>query len=130
MFNLEYCVLTTAQPQKFGKMPLGMREFIKHVMIMKPEGLPGAEAVNSGDVVMVSDKSYKLNILAHEISHSIDSHQEVHGITPAGNGGLSVSRLWREQYSRDNATVSDYARTLWPEKVCCLLISRLFSVSI
>ncbi|XXH02644.1 hypothetical protein Hte_009025 [Hypoxylon texense] len=101
----------------FGEMPLGMREFVKHVMVVKPEGLPGAAALSAGDSIYISDTAYKHFIFAHEISHSIDSHQEVPGVTPAGQGGLSSTDTWREEYSKDSATTSPYAHTSWAEKI-------------
>ncbi|KAI1779237.1 hypothetical protein F4818DRAFT_455336 [Hypoxylon cercidicola] len=100
----------------FGKMPLGMREFVKHVMVVKPEGLPGACAISYDDSIVIADTHYQHYIFAHEMSHSIDSHQEVPGVTPRGQGGLSISEHWHDEYSKDSATISDYARTAWPEK--------------
>lgn len=103
-----------------------MREFVKHVMVVKPEGLPGAAAISTGDSIYISDTAYKHYIFAHEMSHSIDSHQEVPGVTPAGQGGISNSDHWRNEYSLDSATTSSYAQTSWAEKVgrntCRILI--------
>ncbi|KAI1404742.1 hypothetical protein F4819DRAFT_483239 [Hypoxylon fuscum] len=110
----------------FGQMPLGMREFVKHVMVVKPEALPGAAAISSGDTIMVTDESYRLFIFAHEMSHSIDSHQEVPWVTPPGKGGLSISKHWQDEYSEDNATISGYARSSWSENLAETGIVALF----
>ncbi|KAI1760306.1 hypothetical protein GGR53DRAFT_526292 [Hypoxylon sp. FL1150] len=114
----------------FGKMPLGMREFIKHVMVVRPEGLPGASAINYMNTIIIAANSYHLRTFAHEISHSLDWDQEVPGVTPEGMGGLSDSDHWREEYSKDNAAVSSYARTKWCEKVCCTLVLNGVPISI
>ncbi|KAI0172563.1 hypothetical protein GGR52DRAFT_591079 [Hypoxylon sp. FL1284] len=100
----------------FGQMPLGMREFTKHVMVVKPEAIPHACGVSSGDTIIMSDECYTLHIFAHEMSHSIDSHQEVPGFTPPGQGGFSDSQHWKEEYSKDSATITAYAQTSWSEK--------------
>ncbi|KAI1092972.1 hypothetical protein F5B19DRAFT_180271 [Rostrohypoxylon terebratum] len=117
----------TTAADMFGRMPLGMREFIKNVIIFKPEDLPGAAAWDAADVIAISDESFKLYILAHEMSHSIDAHVEITGVTPPGQGGLSQSQRWADQYALDNATVSGYARTLWAENLAETGIIALYN---
>ncbi|KAI1392505.1 uncharacterized protein F4822DRAFT_131340 [Hypoxylon trugodes] len=107
----------TTMASMFGKMPLGMREYIRHVMVVEPESIPGAAAVSSGDTILFSDTSYRLYIFAHEMSHSLDSHVPVPGVTLEGHGGLSISQRWADQFRMDTATVSDYARSAWQENL-------------
>ncbi|OTA97535.1 hypothetical protein M434DRAFT_65490 [Hypoxylon sp. CO27-5] len=99
----------------FGKMPLGMREFVRHIIVLKPKDLHGAAAISRGDNIEVSEDSWRLYILAHEMSHSLDSHVSIPGVTQTGQGGLSASQTWKLQFSQDSATVTEYARTLWSE---------------
>ncbi|KAI1408249.1 hypothetical protein F5Y13DRAFT_112537 [Hypoxylon sp. FL1857] len=99
----------------FGKMPLGMREFNRHIVMLKPGDLNGAAAASCGDNIEISEDSWRLYILAHEMSHSLDSHVSIDGVTEAGQGGLSVSQTWKQQFSQDSAAVTEYARTLWSE---------------
>ncbi|OTA62601.1 hypothetical protein K449DRAFT_464727 [Hypoxylon sp. EC38] len=99
----------------FGKMPLGMREFVRHIIVLKPKDLHGAAALSRGDNIEVSEDSWRLYILAHEMSHSLDSHISIPGVTQTGQGGLSASQTWKLQFSQDSATVTEYARTLWSE---------------
>ncbi|KAI1204870.1 uncharacterized protein F4807DRAFT_454352 [Annulohypoxylon truncatum] len=121
-------VNATTMADTFGRMPLGMREFVKHVILFKPKDLPGAAAWDAGDVIAISEDSFRLYVLAHEMSHSIDAHIEVPGVTPSGKGGLSSSKRWAEQYALDNATVSDYARTLWAENLAETGIIALYNI--
>ncbi|KAI0112352.1 hypothetical protein F4776DRAFT_352275 [Hypoxylon sp. NC0597] len=99
----------------FGKMPLSMREFVRHVIVLKPQDLHGAAAISYGDNIQVSEDSWRLYILAHEMSHSLDSHVSIPGVTQPDQGGLSISQTWKLQFSQDSATVTEYARTLWSE---------------
>ncbi|KAI2472217.1 hypothetical protein F4781DRAFT_438438 [Annulohypoxylon bovei var. microspora] len=121
-------VNATTIAEVFGKMPLGMREFIRHMIVFKPKDLPGAAAWNCGDVMAISDDSFRLYVIAHEISHSLDSHVAIPNVTPPGKGGLSTSKRWAEQYGLDNATVSDYARTMWPENLAETGIIALYNI--
>ncbi|XDG07535.1 hypothetical protein ABKA04_007150 [Annulohypoxylon sp. FPYF3050] len=117
----------TTVADMFGRMPLGMREYIKHVIVFKPEDLPGAAAWDAADVLAISEDSFKLFIFAHEMSHSLDAHVEIPGVTPPGQGGLSQSQRWAEQYALDNATVSEYARTQWAENLAETGIIALYN---
>ncbi|KAI1140932.1 hypothetical protein F5Y05DRAFT_292430 [Hypoxylon sp. FL0543] len=99
----------------FGKLPIGMRELVRHIIVLKPKDLHGAAATSGDDNIRISEDSWRLYILAHEISHSMDSHISIPGVTQEGQGGLSTSHAWKEQYSLDSAAVSEYARTSWAE---------------
>ncbi|KAI0883894.1 uncharacterized protein GGS22DRAFT_195054 [Annulohypoxylon maeteangense] len=120
-------VNATTMAEMFGRMPLGMREYIKHVILWKPKDLPGAAAWDAGDVIAISEDSFKLYVFAHELSHSLDAHVQIPGITPPGQGRLSQTRRWAEQFALDNATVSDYARTQWPENLAEVGIIALYN---
>ncbi|KAI1460157.1 hypothetical protein F4805DRAFT_17353 [Annulohypoxylon moriforme] len=121
-------VNATTMADVFGRMPLGMREYIKNVILFKPVDLPGAAAWDANDVIAICDDSFHLFVIAHEMSHSIDAHVQIPGITPPGKGGLSQSQRWAEQYALDNATVSPYARTMWRENLAETGIIALYNI--
>ncbi|OTB07413.1 hypothetical protein M426DRAFT_8786 [Hypoxylon sp. CI-4A] len=113
--------------ETFGKMPLGMREYNRHVIQLKGKDLPGAAAVSAGDTIAISEDSWHIWVFAHEMSHSLDSHVPVPGVTPDGQGGLSISQEWASQFGQDRATVSEYARTKWSENLAETGIVALYN---
>ncbi|KAL7620913.1 hypothetical protein AAE478_008223 [Parahypoxylon ruwenzoriense] len=120
---------STAMADTFGKMPLGMREFVKHVIIMDVDRIKPSAAYSTGDTIVAADEYFKLYILTHEISHSIDSHATVPGVTPPeGGGGLSVSKAWMDLFNHDTAAVTRYARSSWPENLAESGVVALFDI--
>ncbi|KAI0835486.1 hypothetical protein F5Y06DRAFT_306235 [Hypoxylon sp. FL0890] len=112
----------------FGKIPLSMREFIRHIIVLKPKDLQGAAAASNDDNIEFSEDSWCLYILVHEISHSLDSHVFIPGVTQPDQDRLSDSQTWKDQFSQDSATVSEYARTLWTEDLAETGIIALYDI--
>ncbi|KAI0018805.1 hypothetical protein F4780DRAFT_794313 [Xylariomycetidae sp. FL0641] len=98
--------------QAFGRLPLGMREHAKHFLAL-PALRDGNAGLSSGGSTMVADGAWWMNLLVHEVSHSLDSSVALPDVAP--RGGLSDSALWRARYAADAATVSDYGRRGWQE---------------
>ncbi|KAL1868222.1 hypothetical protein VTK73DRAFT_3784 [Phialemonium thermophilum] len=96
---------------RFGRVPLQMREYIRHISHY-PGALNGAAAAtNSGDNIAVGGDSMQMAILAHEISHSLDSH----ALQQYASGQFSLSSIWRDNYNQDSRVPTDYSLTAWAE---------------
>ena len=94
----------------WGQIPLGMREYIRHIGIW-PNVSPGAGAVSAGDNSAYAAGSFKLYIMIHETSHSLDSH----ALLNQAPAPFSTSQFWKDAYNRDSAVTTEYGRTIWPE---------------
>ena len=91
-------------------MPLGMREYIRHIIAL-PHVASGAAALSNGDNIAIGDGYMMVYILTHEMSHSLDSHALLN-IAPAP---FSTGSIWKDNYNQDSAVASEYARSAWPE---------------
>ncbi|KAI1104033.1 hypothetical protein F4804DRAFT_352504 [Jackrogersella minutella] len=121
-------VNATTMADVFGRMPLGMRQYVRHVIVIKQKDTGSAAAWNFGDTITLSEDCYLHYIFAHEISHSLDSHVEAPHVTKPGQGGLSISLYWAQQFILDDATISEYARTQWSENLAETGIIALYNM--
>ncbi|KAI9159155.1 Lipase-like protein [Paramyrothecium foliicola] len=94
----------------FGRLPLGMREFVRHVAVVPNIGT-GAAAYTTGDSILFNDNYLNNHVMVHEAGHSLDSH----GRRDITTSGFSSHAIWRDNYNQDSAVVSAYARTSWAE---------------
>ncbi|KAL8849702.1 MAG: hypothetical protein Q9221_005312 [Calogaya cf. arnoldii] len=85
----------------WGRVPVGSRSYIRHVLSIPNEvGI----ATNGGDnmkLLNIGDDG--LQVLIHEIAHSLDAH--------AYAEPLSISGNWKEKTSRDSHVPDEYAQT-------------------
>lgn len=96
----------------FGRMPLQMREFATHPILVPDfpsEGL-AAYTVSTGPVVFDSD-GLRQYIMAHELSHQLDWHAR----SDISSDAFSSTGDWQDNYNQDSAVVSEYARSSWAE---------------
>ncbi|KAL7917761.1 hypothetical protein ACQKWADRAFT_305971 [Trichoderma austrokoningii] len=86
----------------FGRIPVRMRDFIRHFVF-----IPGAaSAGSSGDnTLMVGN--VEITVFIHEIGHSLDSH----AFNPSYGVPFSTSNIWISNYNLDSAVTDDYAQT-------------------
>lgn len=109
-----------------------MRQFTRHLIVLPSASLPpGCAGVSSDDAIVVGDSALKHFVLAHEISHSLDArNRPTTTPTPNSNSnlpiGISISPTWRASYALDSATVSEYARSAWPEQLAETGVAALY----
>lgn len=86
----------------FGRVPVRMRDFIRHYVF-----IPGAtSAGSSGDnTLMVGNVD--ITVFLHEIGHSLDSH----AFDPSYGAPFSNSNIWISNYNLDSAVTDSYAQT-------------------
>ncbi|KAI5867483.1 hypothetical protein GGS23DRAFT_179519 [Durotheca rogersii] len=118
----------TRMAETFGRMPIGMRELVKHVMIMEFDKMKPAAAYSVADIIAISDEFYMHHIFTHELSHSLDSHIEVPGVTPPNSGGFSSTKAWKDMFDEDTAAISEYGRSGWPENLADSGVVALFDI--
>ncbi|KAK8085108.1 hypothetical protein PG997_006379 [Apiospora hydei] len=99
----------------FGKIPLGMREYVSTIVTLPSLG-PGAAGVTYSEtdipVIGIRYGFFQEELLAHEISHILDFH----ALKQYTNGSdFSTGSWWKGNYSLDGAAVSTYALTKWQE---------------
>ena len=86
----------------FGRLPVRMRQFIRHVI-----SLPGTKSAgSSGDNIQLNGP-IDITVYAHEIGHSLDSH----AFDPKYGAPFSNSQVWIDNYNMDSAVTDDYAQT-------------------
>ncbi|KAI1337151.1 hypothetical protein F5Y15DRAFT_418210 [Xylariaceae sp. FL0016] len=108
----------------FGKIPLGMREYNAH-LISVPEFSSGWAALTQGASTMLRDGVWHWsNVLVHEVTHSVDAFAHL----PVAPDGLSTSQVWRDNYSQDRATISDYGRANWFENLAETAAPALYNL--
>lgn len=86
----------------FGRVPVRMRDFIRHFVF-----IPGTTSAgsNSDNTLMVGNVG--ITVFLHEIGHSLDSHafDASYGV-PFSNGSV-----WISNYNLDSAVTDSYAQT-------------------
>lgn len=86
----------------FGRVPVRMRDFIRHYVFV-----PGNKSAgSSGDnTLMVGDVD--ITVFIHEIGHSLDSHafDASYGVP------FSNSNVWISNYNQDSAVTDSYAQS-------------------
>ncbi|KAM7203792.1 hypothetical protein V8F20_003798 [Naviculisporaceae sp. PSN 640] len=97
-----------AMVKQFGRLPVGMRDFVRHV-ISFPSSRPAPYAfalTGPGDIVMFGDASNDLTIWAHETAHCMDQHS---GARPLGD--FHRTETWIDAFSADTGVPDEYAKT-------------------
>ncbi|KAJ4147525.1 hypothetical protein LMH87_002037 [Akanthomyces muscarius] len=86
----------------FGRMPVRMRQFIRHII-----ALPGQRSAgSSGDNIQMNG-DVEITVFIHETGHSLDSH----AFDPKLGAPFSNGKAWTDAYNKDSAVTDDYAQT-------------------
>ncbi|KAJ3490178.1 hypothetical protein NLG97_g5845 [Lecanicillium saksenae] len=86
----------------FGRMPVRMRQFIRHII-----ALPGQRSAgSSGDNIQMNGDC-EITVFIHETGHSLDSH----AFDPKYGAPFSNGKQWIDAYNKDSAVTDDYARS-------------------
>jgi hypothetical protein len=99
--------------QIFGHIPLGMREFNKHLIAIPTFKKPSVAGASAEGNILIKDDAWAYNILIHELSHALDSHALTHDL--GEDHAFSSGHLWQKQYSQDERSISQYGATSWHE---------------
>lgn len=92
----------------FGRMPVHMREYIRHVI-----ALPGSKSAgSSGDNIQMNG-AVGITVFVHETGHSLDSH----GFDPKYGVPFSNSKTWLDNYNMDTAVCDSYAQSSQQENL-------------
>ncbi|KAI0112351.1 hypothetical protein F4776DRAFT_656962 [Hypoxylon sp. NC0597] len=113
--------------ETFGKIPLGMREYVKNIAVLKPYKLMNSYAVSYNDTIAVADDSFFLYAIAQEMMHSIDSHFSVTNIT-ADNGTTSESDIWKAYHDKSDAVVSNLSAFTWQDNLAETGVISLYDI--
>ncbi|KAK8045393.1 hypothetical protein PG993_005417 [Apiospora rasikravindrae] len=100
--------------ETLGKIPLGMREYASTIVTVPNLGGAAGLSFSEMDIPVIDVRydCFREELLAHEISHILDSH----ALKKYTNGSdFSTSSWWKGNYSLDDAAVSKYALTMWQE---------------
>ncbi|KAI1408250.1 hypothetical protein F5Y13DRAFT_194531 [Hypoxylon sp. FL1857] len=103
--------------QTFGKIPLGMREYVKNLEVLKSEKLTAAYAASYNDTIAVADDPFYLYAMAQEMMHSIDWHVKVLTNVNTVDGPTSESSTWRDHHEKSDAVVSTFAKSTWQDNL-------------
>lgn len=86
----------------FARMPVRMRQFIRHII-----ALPGQRSAgSSGDNIQMNGDC-EITVFIHETGHSLDSH----AFDPRLGVPFSNGKAWTDAYNKDTAVTDDYAQT-------------------
>ncbi|KAK3331803.1 hypothetical protein B0T19DRAFT_438686 [Cercophora scortea] len=101
--------------QTLGKVPVGMRQYASHIVILAEPHPEHWGAYVMGTVITVFPGSFTLGVLMHEFSHILDLvvlQPYVADLKeyPPGTS-FSATRQWAEAIGNDTAVPTDYART-------------------
>ncbi|KAH9897148.1 hypothetical protein F4778DRAFT_245748 [Xylariomycetidae sp. FL2044] len=103
-------VSQTGMIDLFGRLPLGMREYVKHV-VMAPETKANTVASSYRGTIAFDQDYFSIYNLVHETGHCMDGTAAL-DVFP---DGISSSSIWQDNYNQDSAVVRDYARSSWVE---------------
>ncbi|GAB0138510.1 hypothetical protein EsDP_00006745 [Epichloe bromicola] len=92
----------------FGRVPIHMRQWVRHVICMPQTGGDIAYAVSGGDIIW--ERKVSLSTFLHEVSHQLDT-----SALPQFTQPFSDSNEWQSSYAMDSATITGYGRTNWRE---------------
>lgn len=86
----------------FGRMPVRMRQFIRHII-----ALPGQRSAGSAGDNIQMNGDCEITVFIHETGHSLDSH----AFDPKYGAPFSNGQAWTDAYNKDSAVTDDYAQS-------------------
>ena len=87
--------------KQFGKLPIQMRQFVRHVVTIPPHG--GSAYETGGSIVFSHPVKNMTSVIVHEIAHSFD-------LNGAYGLQLSSSDEWWGNYSKDTHVPDSYSQ--------------------
>ncbi|OAA60014.1 Metallopeptidase, catalytic domain protein [Cordyceps fumosorosea ARSEF 2679] len=92
----------TDMTELFGRLPVRMRQFIRHII-----ALPGQRSAGSAGDNIQMNGDCEITVFIHETGHSLDSH----AFDPKLGVPFSNGKAWTDAYHKDTAVTDDYGRT-------------------
>ncbi|RYP64117.1 hypothetical protein DL770_009251 [Monosporascus sp. CRB-9-2] len=96
--------------ERFGKLPLRTRQYIRHVNVFPDLG-NGAAGLFYNYNIMFGNNYMDLYVLIHESSHALDYAARADDI----GSPFSGTSVWQDAYRSDSRAPTSYARTNWVE---------------
>lgn len=97
----------------FGKMPVRMRSFVRHMFFTPLQNSAGS----SGDNVQMNG-DLPITVYVHETAHSLDGH--------AFDEPMSPSQLWLDAFNADSAVTDSYGQSSQGENFAQQTVVALF----
>ncbi|OAR01581.1 hypothetical protein LLEC1_00869 [Akanthomyces lecanii] len=101
----------------FGRMPVKMRSYIRHII-----ALPGSRSAGSAGDNIQMNGDCEITVFVHETGHSLDSH----AFDPKYGAPFSNSRVWLDNYGQDSAVCDGYAQSSQQENLAQETVVGLF----
>ncbi|KAL3489786.1 hypothetical protein BJX62DRAFT_208341 [Aspergillus germanicus] len=104
----------------FGRLPVRMRNLVRHQFAVPGEGLGAYTYSDLGDIVFTGDIGHLLRFWVHEVGHAVDRN-----INPS-QGDYSSSQAWINEYNKDSYICDEYAKNNMAENFAQEVIVALF----
>ncbi|KAH9885521.1 hypothetical protein F4778DRAFT_505771 [Xylariomycetidae sp. FL2044] len=105
----------------FGRMPVRMRQYVRHVIAFPSDSRHAYTWSDLGDVVLFGDAQNYPTLWVHEIGHSLDMNA-ISGYAHPFN----TDNIWIDNYNLDSAISDSYAATNQGENFAQETVIALF----